>query len=78
MSAIINIIRESLDRNKKRRIKFSIRLFLLLGKKISAIMHQALPPPQASMVSKLELKISACFQAVRSAWELILDVPQHS
>jgi hypothetical protein len=55
-----------------------IRLFLFyyfLGKKISVI---ALPPPQASMVSKLELKISACFQAVRSAWELILDVPQHS
>jgi multiple antibiotic resistance protein len=67
VSAIINIIKGiSRYRNKKKADKnliLSAFFYYFLGKKISAIMHRALPPPQASMVSKLELKISACFSS---------------
>ena len=35
--------------------------FYAFGKNISAIMHRALPPPQASMVSRLAVRIGLCF-----------------
>jgi hypothetical protein len=52
--------------------------FLSFWQEKPAIMHLALPPPQASIVSKLELRIVACFSNCSICFGLSFDVQQHS